>query len=226
MSAALELVKLALRAYAVGDPEITIQLCHPLIRWDERASRPDGELVWGQDDVLRAMRSYHHGWERYRFEVEKIAEVGSGRIVGLCRERGVEKQGDGIEIDRRYGGLWVVEASKIVSWSTYLTPAEAVRAARELVPSRFVPEATEGGADAPPNGNGDPEAGADGDGGSPKAATGPVPPEPEGPLRVRRRVAPREQSGAAFSEEQRAAAKRRAALIRAAREGARRAPTA
>jgi hypothetical protein len=37
-----------------------------------------------------------------------------------------------VPVDRRFGGLWVVENAKIVSWSTYLTPREAVRAAREL----------------------------------------------------------------------------------------------
>ena len=221
MSAALELVKIALRAYGAGDPEITIQLCDPLVRWDECASCPDGELVWGHEDVLRAMRSYQGGWERYRFEVEKIAEVGSGKIVGLCRERGTETDG-GLTVDRRYGGLWVVEASKIISWSTYLTPAEAVRAARGLVSSRFVPQQA---AEPEPAAHDEVEAGADGNAGPPESATVPVPPEPDGPVRVIKRPAEHKQRRPAFSEEQRAAARRRAALVRAAREDARRAPT-
>jgi hypothetical protein len=42
----------------------------------------------------------------------------------------------------------VIEAGKIVSWSTYLTPKEAVRAARELGQSgRFVPEGGVGAAE-------------------------------------------------------------------------------
>jgi ketosteroid isomerase-like protein len=212
MSAALELVKIALHAYGSGDPEITIQLCDPLIRWDERASRPDGELVWGQENVIRAMRDYLNAWEEYRFEVEKIAEVGPGRIVGLCRERGREVDG-GVSIDRHYGGLWVVEANKIASWATYLTPKEAVRAAKELAPNRFVPEqdgsrqpaeqvvAAKGAA--PP--------------GRPRMKTSPVAkPAP---------AAAKPPAPADFSQEQRKAAKRRAALARAAREGGRRAPT-
>ena len=41
----------------------------------------------------------------------------------------------------------MVEGGKIVSWSTYLTPKEAVRAARELGSrGRFVPEQGEAGA--------------------------------------------------------------------------------
>jgi len=138
MPASLELVKIALQAYGNGDCEIALALADPLIRWDERASRPDGDLVWGDDEVQRAMRHYLDGWEQYRFDLEEIAEVGPGKVVGICRERGKPK--DGVQVDRRFGGLWVVEDGKIVSWTTYLTPKEAVRAAKELLGGRLKPE--------------------------------------------------------------------------------------
>ena len=131
MPASLELVKIALQAYGNGDCEIALGLAAPLVRWDERASRPDGDLVWGHDEVQRAMRRYLDAWDHYSFDLEDIAEVGPGIVVGICRERGKPKEGG--EVDRRFGGLWVVEDSKIVSWATYLTPKEAVRAAKELL---------------------------------------------------------------------------------------------
>jgi ketosteroid isomerase-like protein len=135
MPASLELVRIALQAYDNGDCEIALALADPLIRWDERASRPDGDLIWGHDDVERAMRRYLDSWVEYRFDLEDIAEVGPGKVVGICRERGRPKEG--VPIDRRFGGLWVVEESKIVSWVTYLTPKEAVRAAKELLGGRL-----------------------------------------------------------------------------------------
>jgi ketosteroid isomerase-like protein len=135
MPASLELVKIALQAYGNGDCEIALALAGPLIRWDERASRMDGDLVWKHDEVERAMRRYLDSWEQYRFDLEDVAEVGPGTVVGICRERGKPK--DGAPVDRRFGGLWVVEHSKIVSWTTYLTPKEAVRAARELLGGRI-----------------------------------------------------------------------------------------
>jgi ketosteroid isomerase-like protein len=131
MPASLELVKIALQAYGNGDCEIALALADPLIRWDERASRPDGDLVWKHEDVQRAMRRYLDSWESYGFDVEDIAEVGPGKVVAICREHGKPKQGG--EVDRRFGGLWVVEQGKIASWVTYLTPKEAVRAAKELL---------------------------------------------------------------------------------------------
>ena len=72
MPASLELVKIALKAYGSGDCEIALALADPLIRWDERASRADGELVWGHDDVQRAMRRYLDEWDTYIFELEDI----------------------------------------------------------------------------------------------------------------------------------------------------------
>ena len=83
------------------------------------------------------MRRYLDSWEQYRFELEDIAEVGPGKVVGICRERGKPKEG--VAVDRRFGGLWVVEEAKIVSWATYLTPKEAVRAAKELLGGRLEP---------------------------------------------------------------------------------------
>jgi ketosteroid isomerase-like protein len=132
--ASLELVKIALQAYANGDCEIALALAGPQVRWDERASRTDGDLVWGHDKVQRAMRRYLDGWQDYRFEIEDLAEVGPGKVVGICRERG--KPEVGTPVDRRFGGLWVVEGGKITSWATYLTPREAVRAAKELLGGR------------------------------------------------------------------------------------------
>ena len=95
MPASLELVKIALQAYANGDCEIALALSGPQVRWDERASRSDGDLVWGQDKVQRAMRRYLDSWEDYRFDVEDLAEVGPGKVVGICRERGKPKDGPG-----------------------------------------------------------------------------------------------------------------------------------
>jgi ketosteroid isomerase-like protein len=137
MPASLEFVRIALQAYGNGDCEIALALADPLIRWDERASRPDGDLVWKKKSVERAMRRYLDSWEHYTFDVEDLAEVGQGKVVGICRERGKPK--GGVPIDRRFGGLWIVNDGKIASWATYLTPKEAVRAAKELVRAEPAP---------------------------------------------------------------------------------------
>ena len=128
--AALEVVRIATQAYASGDPEISLQLADPKIGWDERASRHDGEIVVGQREVLLAMHRYFDGFESYSFEVEKLAAASESAIVGVCVEQGMTLEG--VPVDRRYGALWVVRDGKIISWTTFLSPREALRAAREV----------------------------------------------------------------------------------------------
>jgi ketosteroid isomerase-like protein len=198
MPASLELVKIALQAYGNGDCEIALGLAAPLVRWDERASRTDGDLVWGHDEVQRAMRRYLDSWEQYRFEVEDLAEVGPGTVVGICRERGKPK--NGAPVDRRFGGLWVVEDSKIVSWATYLTPREAVRAAKELLGGRLEQDQvkrTTGPAAVPPAEQ------------APSDVPSPEPAEASAAERPRKKAMTK-------SEEQKRAAKARAKLRRRA----------
>jgi ketosteroid isomerase-like protein len=207
MPASLELVKIALQAYGHGDCEIALALAGPHIRWDERASRAEGDLVWGHDKVQRAMRRYLDGWEEYRFDVEEIAEVGPGKIVGICRERGRPKEGP--PVDRRFGGLWVVQAGKIVSWVTYLTPREAVRAAKELLGVGIEPALIKrAAAPAPPQ---------------PEPVEDPAPQHLEPPARepVEPQANDRPRKKALTkSEEQKRAARARAKFRRASRQSA------
>jgi ketosteroid isomerase-like protein len=202
MPASLELVKIALQAYANGDCEIALALSGPQVRWDERASRSDGDLVWGQDKVQRAMRRYLDSWEGYRFDVEDLAEVGPGKVVGICRERGKPK--DRPPVDRRFGGLWVVEEGKITGWVTYRTPREAVRAAKELLGGRVeldqVKRST-GPAEVRPA----EPAPAPQPAPEPIEAAEPRPPEPQASERPRERALTK-------SEEQKRAARARARL--------------
>lgn len=138
--AALEVVRIATQAYASRDPEISLQLADQMIGWDERASRHDGEVVVGQREVLLAMHRYFNGFEEYSFRVEKLAAASDSAVVGVCVEQGLTL--DGIPVERRYGALWVVRDGKIVSWTTFLSPREALRAAQEVEePSPAVPRA-------------------------------------------------------------------------------------
>ena len=208
MPASLELVKIALQAYGNGDCEIALALADPLIRWDERASRTDGDLVWKHEDVQRAMRRYLDGWETYGFDVEDIAEVGPGKVVAICREHGKPK--DGAAIDRRFGGLWVVGNGKIVSWVTYLTPKEAVRAAKELLGGSIDQDQikrTTGPAAPPETAASAPERAAE------PAPAEPASAEPAPAERPRNRPLTK-------SEEQKRAARARAKLRRASRQTA------
>src|SRR5262245_17564520 len=220
MPASLELVKIALQAYGNGDCEIAVALTGPHVRWDERASRVDGELVWGRDKVQRRMRRYLDSWEEYRFDVEDIAEAAPEKVVGICRERGKPKEG--VAVDRRFGALWVVDGGKIVSWTTYLTPREAVRAAKERnggavkqPTAKAVPKPVQAAAPKPveltaPEPDHEPAAEPPAE---PIEADAPEPVEAPAAERSRRKILTK-------SEEQKRAARARAKLRRSSRQSA------
>jgi ketosteroid isomerase-like protein len=131
---AVELVRIAMQAYGQGDYEIALALADPLLRWDERPAYPDGELVWGHDEVLRFLRRHDAEWEQYEFRLEELIDAGD-RVIAVYRERGWSLEG--VPIGERHASVWTVEDGKIVACSIYLTKEEALRAARETGTPRF-----------------------------------------------------------------------------------------
>ena len=124
----MELVRIAMQAYGAGDYEILLALADPMMRWDERQARPDGELVWGHDDVLRTMIGRRDRWRDYGFEFEELIDAGDGGVVAVYSERGRAADG-AAPVEERHAALWSFEGPRIVGCSVYLTKEEALRAA-------------------------------------------------------------------------------------------------
>ena len=122
------LVKIAMNEYAVGDLAGALALADPLVRWDDRALDADGELVWGQEDVLRHLADWIDGWDAYGAEVEEIREEGD-RFVVLYTERGINRD-TGANVENRRAAAIKVERGAIVAWARYLSEREAVGAAQ------------------------------------------------------------------------------------------------
>ena len=132
--------------------------------------------------------------------------------MGICRERG--KPSEGPAVDRRFGGLWLVEDGKITSWTIYLTPREAVRAAKELLGGRVDPEQVKRATRSPEVKTAEPEAAPE----EPEAALE----EPEAALEEPEAAPQRPRKKALTkSEEQKRAARARAQMRkRASRQSA------
>ena len=121
------LVKIAMNEYAVGDLAGALALADPLIRWDDRAIDSDGELVWGQEDVLNHLADWIDGWEAFGAEIEEIREEGD-RFVVLYREYGVSAD-TGLKVEHKRAAAIKVERGAITNWARYLSEREAVGAA-------------------------------------------------------------------------------------------------
>ncbi len=127
-TAASALVKIAVEEYAAGDYAGAIALADPLLRWDDRALSADGELTWGTDDVLEAVRRWAETWDEYSAEILELEQIGD-RYVAAYRERGIEA-GTEVERDQLRAAVITVENGRIVGWARYLSPEEAMRVAR------------------------------------------------------------------------------------------------
>jgi hypothetical protein len=122
------LVKIAMNEYAVGDVAGALALADPLIRWDDRALDADGELIWGQEDVLTHIADWMDGWDAYGATVEEIRAEGD-RFVAVYTEEGID--GDtGMQVQHRRAAAIKVERGVIVLWARYLSESEAVGAAQ------------------------------------------------------------------------------------------------
>lgn len=126
-SATVELVRIAMQAWGEGDYELALAFVHPLIRWDERPAEPGAELVWGRDEVERAMASYLEGFDRYEAIVEELIDAGE-KVVGVYRERG-QLVGSGMQVNQTRAAVWTVDPKWIVDWTVYLSKREALIAA-------------------------------------------------------------------------------------------------
>ena len=121
------LVKIAMNEYAVGDVAGALALADPLIRWDDRALDSDGELIWGQEDVLTHIADWMDGWDDYSATVEEIRPEGD-RFVAIYTEQGIDAS-TGFPAEQRRAAAIKVERGAIVLWARYLTESEAVGAA-------------------------------------------------------------------------------------------------
>ena len=135
----VELVRIAMQAYGARDYEIVLALADPMMRWDERAARPEGELVWGHDDVLRAMEGRLSDWKDYSFQLEELIDCGEHGVIAVYSERGSRLETDFL-LKERHAALWMIENTRLVACAVYLTREEALRAAEMAARSTAVAE--------------------------------------------------------------------------------------
>jgi hypothetical protein len=129
------LVKIAMNEYAVGDVAGALALADPLIRWDDRALDSDGELIWGQEDVLEHIAGWIDSWDEYSATVEEIREEGD-RYVVVYTEHGIDRA-TGMSREHHRAAAIKVERGAIVIWARYLSETEAVGAAQAGGVDRF-----------------------------------------------------------------------------------------
>jgi ketosteroid isomerase-like protein len=112
------------RAFAAA-----VQLYDPDIEYSRTGSEvPDFECeARGVDEMRQAVRDYLDVWADYRYEPERVRDLGD-RVLVLERHIGRGKR-SGIEIDHEVGALFTLRDGLVVRFAQYWDFTEALEAA-------------------------------------------------------------------------------------------------
>jgi ketosteroid isomerase-like protein len=127
----VEVVRRIYDAWIARDSETVVSAYDSEIRLN-----PDPEAWWvGMDDdylgpegVRRYLRAVYEAFEDYRPEMEKIIDVGQGRVLTLAVEHG-RGRGSGAQVQAaRTAHLWTLRDGKAVQIDLFLDRKRALEA--------------------------------------------------------------------------------------------------
>ena len=88
----------------------------------------DEEAIYGREAIAEFMRRWIGTFGEYRYELERLTDLGSGVVLAAASETGRGK-GSGAPVDRSFGVLYTVIDGKIVRVTMFRTEQDALEAA-------------------------------------------------------------------------------------------------
>jgi ketosteroid isomerase-like protein len=132
MSARIEVVNRAYRAFKDLDAEALIAIADPEIEFGTSAAAPGGTYR-GHTGVRRYMKeieaAFGHRWDA---EIERIADAGDNRVILIARVFGEGKAGEPLELHVAH--VWELRDGKLLRGTVYLDPEAAVDAVEAAAP--------------------------------------------------------------------------------------------
>jgi ketosteroid isomerase-like protein len=126
---AVEIVRGQIEAYRRRDTALAISFFDPYAVWD--ASRigglDAGNVAYGTDAMNDIVGRYRSAFEDYAFEVQRLADLGSGAVLAVVTETGFGKT-SGAPVKRHFAVIYTVIERKIVRMSVFPTEKAALEA--------------------------------------------------------------------------------------------------
>jgi len=126
MSTGIEVVGRAYEAFKNLDAEALIAVADPEIEFGTSAAAPGGTYR-GHTGVRRYMKEIEAAFgDRWDAEIDRIADVGDGRVILIARMFGEGRAGEPLELHVAH--VWELKDGKLLRGTVYLDPHEALAA--------------------------------------------------------------------------------------------------
>ena len=124
----MELVHAHIEAWRAEDAPRALSFLDPHVVADVSRTDEIDSAVYGHEGIAEFFRRYAGTFEDYRWEIERLTDLGSGAVLAVSRETGRGK-GSGVPVDRPLATLYTVIDGKIARITTFHSEREALEAA-------------------------------------------------------------------------------------------------
>lgn len=126
MSESIDVVRRAYEAFRAGDAEALIAVSDPDIHFGTSAAAPGGTFR-GHPGIRRYLKEIEIAFgDRWDAVIERVAEVGSDRVLVIARIFGEGKAGEPLSLHLAH--VWELRHGKLLRGRVYLDPQEALEA--------------------------------------------------------------------------------------------------
>jgi len=124
----VEVVRTHLEAFrSLRDALRTLSFLDPHVVLDLSRTGGDEEAIYGREPIAEFMRRWIGTFAEYRYEVERLTDLGSGAVLAAVTETGRGK-GSGVPVTRSFATLYTVIDGKIARMTVFRTEQEALEA--------------------------------------------------------------------------------------------------
>jgi ketosteroid isomerase-like protein len=124
----VEIVRGHLEAFQAQDAPRTLSFLDPHIVLDMSRIGGLDSAFYGREALAEFVRRHAGTFDDYRYEVERLTDLGSGAVLAVLTEAGRGK-GSGVPVHRSLATLYTVIDGKIARITHFPTEQEALEAA-------------------------------------------------------------------------------------------------
>jgi ketosteroid isomerase-like protein len=124
----IEIVREHIEAWHAEDAPRALSFLDPHVVLDVSRTGGIDSAFYGHEAIAEFFRRYAGTFEDFRWEVERLRDLGSGAVLAVLTETGRGK-GSGAPVNRPLATLYTLIDGKIAHITTFLSDREALEAA-------------------------------------------------------------------------------------------------